>query len=43
MNFVIFDFVLLKDWVEYLKNSLKSEMNVGIIGLYGLFLVEIKY
>ena len=43
MNFATSDFVPLKDWAEYLKNSPKSEMNVGIIGLYGSFLVETKY
>jgi len=43
MNFVTFDFVLLKDLVEYLKNSLKSEMNTKIIRLYRSFLVQPKY
>ena len=34
MNFATSDFVPLKDWAEYLKNSPKSEMNVGIIYNY---------
>ena len=43
MNFAIFDFVLLKDFVQYLKNSLKSKMNTKIIGLYKSFVVQHKY
>jgi len=43
MNFATFDFVLLKDLVKYLKNSLKSKMNTEIIRLYRSFLVQAKY
>jgi len=37
MNFATFDFIRLKYLVEYLKNSLKSEMNTKIIRLYRSF------
>lgn len=42
MNFLVFDFLLLKNLLVYLKDNLENRKNSLIIGLYGFCMVEIK-